>query len=364
MRYITHFVRFIVGVLFIISGLIKLNDPIGFSFKLEEYFSEPVLNLPFLEPFALWLAIAVCIIEVLLGVMLLVGYKTKFTLWSLLAMLIFFGFLTFYSAYFNKVTDCGCFGDVIKFTPWQSFGKDVFLLVLTLILFIGQKYITPIIKGDTPLVISVLSLIGCIAFVHHVYNHLPVGDFRAYKIGTNIPEGMIVPEGAPLPKYDYHWKFNVNGKEEVFVTQGDYPKVDGEFVSFDTKLIDPGYTPPIHDFFIEKNGESYFDEMMDKEKLLVVTSYRIDKSDKEAFKAIKKVTDKALKQGYTVIGLTSIIEQAEQIKKDYELNFDFYFNDETTLKTMIRSNPGVITLKKGNITDKKHFNDVDKLQLH
>ncbi|MDO4229113.1 MAG: DoxX family protein [Capnocytophaga sp.] len=363
MKYIIHIVRLIVGILFIISGLIKLNDPIGFAFKLEEYFSQSVLNLPFLEPFALVIAIIVCIAEVFLGVMLLMGTKTKFTLRSLLAMLIFFGFLTFYSAYYNKVTDCGCFGDAIKFTPWQSFGKDILLLVLTLILFAGQKYITPISKGKLPFVINALTLIGCIYFVYHVYNHLPIKDFRPYKIGVNIPKEMTIPEGAPLPKYDYHWKFKVNGKEEVITTKGDYPNVQGEFISVDTEEIDKGYVPPIHDFFIEKNGENYLEEMMSKDKLLLVISYRIDKADKDAFSAIKTVTDKALKQGYTVIGLTSIIEQAEDIKKKYELNFDFYFNDETTLKTMIRSNPGVMLLQKGTIIDKKHYNDLDKLAL-
>ena len=133
MKYLVQLCRILVGVTFIISGMIKLNDPMGFSFKLEDYFAPGVLNLPFLVPYALAFAIFVCIFEVVLGVTLLVGYKKKLTLWLLLAMLVFFGFLTFYSAYFNKVTDCGCFGDAIKFTPWQSFTKDLVLLALTLV---------------------------------------------------------------------------------------------------------------------------------------------------------------------------------------------------------------------------------------
>ena len=145
MKYLTHLLRLFLGITFIISGMIKLNDPMGFSFKLEDYFAPNVLGLPSLIPFALTFAIIVCIVEVVLGVMLLVGYQKKLTLWSLLAMLIFFGFLTFYSAYFNKVTDCGCFGDAIKFTPWQSFTKDIVLLVAALIIFLwGHDYIKPI----------------------------------------------------------------------------------------------------------------------------------------------------------------------------------------------------------------------------
>ncbi|MDO5106340.1 BT_3928 family protein [Capnocytophaga sp.] len=363
MKYAVYIVRFVLGILFIISGLIKLNDPVGFAFKLEEYFSPPVLNLPFLEPLAFALAVFVCVVEVLLGVMLIMGIYRKITLWSFLAMLVFFGFLTFYSAYYNKVTDCGCFGDAIKFTPWQSFGKDIFLLVLTLFLLANQKYIEPISKGVLPVAVSAASLVGCLLLVHYVYNHLPVKDFRPYKIGVNIPQGMVIPEGAPMPKFDYHWKFMIDGKEQVIVTQGDYPKVEGEFIAVETKEVDKGYVPPIHDFFIEKDDESYFDQMMSKEKLLMVISYNLEKSDEEAFTAVKKATDKALKKGYTVIGLTSILQQAETIKNKYELNFDFYFNDETTLKTMIRSNPGIMILSKGTIIDKKHFNDLDKLNI-
>ena len=141
MKYLVGFSRVFVGILFIISGLIKLNDPMGFSFKLQDYFAPSVLNLEFLVPYALILALLVVIFEVMLGIMLLLGYAKKFTIWSLLAMIVFFTFLTFYSAYFNKVTDCGCFGDAIKLTPWESFTKDVILLVLILILFFGKQYI-------------------------------------------------------------------------------------------------------------------------------------------------------------------------------------------------------------------------------
>lgn len=134
MKAITGIARVLVGILFI-SGFVKLNDPLGFSYKLQEYFSEQVLDIPVLIPFALIIAIVIVIYELVLGIMLLIGYSPKFTTWSLLIMIVFFTFLTFYSAYFNKVTDCGCFGDAIPLTPWQSFYKDVILLVLILILF-------------------------------------------------------------------------------------------------------------------------------------------------------------------------------------------------------------------------------------
>src|SRR5690554_1966980 len=180
LKILTHFSRLFVGILFIISGLIKLNDPVGFSFKLEDYFAPDVLNLPFLTPLALAIAVFVVIFEVVLGVMLLLGYKKKFTLWTLLLMIVFFTFLTFYSAYFNKVTDCGCFGDAIKLTPWESFTKDVILLVLILILFAGKRYINTLKLAPT---VSLITLVLCCWYAYYVYNHLPVIDFRPYKIG-------------------------------------------------------------------------------------------------------------------------------------------------------------------------------------
>ncbi|NAS32496.1 DoxX family membrane protein [Flavobacteriaceae bacterium R38] len=364
MKIIVGISRVFVGILFIISGFIKLNDPLGFSFKLEEYFSPSVLNLGFLEPYALALAIFVVIFEVVLGVMLLVGFKTKFTVWSLLLMIVFFTFLTFYSAYFNKVTDCGCFGDAIKLTPWESFTKDVILLVLILILFFGRKYIKPLISKRFTIYSCIIVLIACIVFVNHVLNHLPSIDFRAYKIGSNIREGMTIPEDAPQAIYEYAWKFKIDGKEKVIKTTGDYPTVDGEYVDVKTKLIQEGYEPPVHDFTIEKNGEDFTEAMLAEEHLIAVIAYDLAKSDKEAFKKIKSVTDKALKNGYKVLGLSaSNKNEVNPLKQKYNLNFDFYFTDQTTLKTIVRSNPGFLELDKGTILQKLHYNDADDLKL-
>ncbi len=184
MKKIVNLSRIIVGVLFIISGLIKLNDPVGFSFKLEEYFSAGVLNLPFLEPLALALALFVVVFEVLLGVFLLLGYAKKFTLWSLLAMIVFFTFLTFYSAYFNKVTDCGCFGDAVKLTPWESFTKDLILLVFILILRLGERKIYPIFTTLQRRFLVLISLLLCIWYANYVLNHLPQIDLDPIKLGT------------------------------------------------------------------------------------------------------------------------------------------------------------------------------------
>ena len=364
MKAIVGITRIFVGVLFIISGLIKLNDPVGFSFKLQDYFAPEVLNLEFLSGFALMIAIFVVIYEVLLGVMIIFGYARKFTLWSLLLMILFFTFLTFYSAYFNKVTDCGCFGDALKLTPWQSFWKDVVLLVLILILFFGRKHIIPFFSRNIRSLIVFASLVGCLALTYHVLMHLPVVDFRPYNIGANIQEGMSVPEGAPEPIFEYNWKFNVNGEEVIVTTNGDYPDQEGEFIGVETEELQAGYEPPIHDFTIEREGEDYTEEVLNYDNVIFVVAYDLNKSEMEGFNVIKEVTDDALRNGYKVIGLSaSSLDESELICDDYKLNFDFYFCDMTTLKTIVRSNPGILELSKGTINQKLHWNDAKDLKL-
>lgn len=356
--------RILVGILFIISGLIKLNDPMGFSFKLEEYFSQGVLDLPFLIPFALAISIFVVIVEVVLGIFLLIGFRPKFTVWSLLLMIVFFTFLTFYSAYFNKVTDCGCFGDAIKLTPWESFVKDVILLVLILILFVGRKYIQPLFASKINWILAGISVLACGMFANHVLNHLPSVDFRPYKIGANIQEGMSVPEDAPKAIYEYAWRFQVNGEDKIVVTNGEYPTVDGEFVDVETTEIQKGYEPPIHDFTIEEDGVDHSSELLQEDKLVMVIAYDLAKSNYDAFQNLDAVTEKAMGKGYKVIGMSASSDAfKEQVKNQYNLDFDFYFTDETALKTIVRSNPAVLVLEKGTIRQKVHYNDLDKLEL-
>ncbi|HET8736185.1 MAG TPA: BT_3928 family protein [Pricia sp.] len=364
MKYIVNISRVFVGTLFIISGLIKLNDPVGFSFKLEEYFSQGVLDLPVLEPYALAISIFLVIFEVLLGVILLLGFRVKFTVWSLLVMIIGFTFLTFYSAYFNKVTDCGCFGDAIKLTPWESFGKDVILFVLILILFFGRKYITPLFRPNATRIITLVTILFCILFGNYVLNHLPVIDFRPYKIGANIGDGMSVPDDAPKPIYDYAWKFKVDGEEKIIVTQGDYPSVDGEFIDVETTEVQEGYKPPIHDFTIEQNGKDFTDSLLQEPKLVMVIAYDLRKTNEDVYSELQKVTETAMKNGYKVIGMSASNErQTSQLVEEHQLGFAFYFTDETTLKTIIRSNPGVLVVKNGTIRQKVHYNDMDELKF-
>ncbi|MCF8274287.1 MAG: DoxX family membrane protein [Flavobacteriaceae bacterium] len=364
MKYLVGISRLFVGVLFIISGLIKLNDPLGFSYKLQEYFSVDVLNIPFLEPYALMISVLVVVFEVVLGVFLLIGYKPKFTVWSLLIMIVFFSFLTFYSAYFDKVKDCGCFGDALKLTPWESFTKDIVLLFFILILFVGIKYIKPIFNKLSTTILALLSFILSFWFGYYVLMHLPAIDFRAYKIGANIQQGMSIPENAAKPVVEYYWKFKVNGEDKIITTNGSYPTVTGEFISVDTKMIDEGYQPPIVDFSIESNDENLTDYFLSQNKLILIVSYSLEKIEKQGAEKLKAFSDEAIKKGYIVIGLTASGDEAKQhIKQTYNLNFDFYLCDEKALKTVVRSNPGILELQKGTVMQKAHWNDIDTIKL-
>ncbi|MBU3822916.1 DoxX family membrane protein [Flavobacteriaceae bacterium XHP0103] len=364
MKLIVHISRILVGALFIFSGFIKLNDPLGFSYKLQEYFTPDVLNLPFLEPYALIIAVFVVVYEVVLGVFLLIGYKPKFTVWSLLLMIVFFTFLTFYAWYFDKVKDCGCFGDFMKMKPIESFIKDVILLVLILFLFFGVKYVKPLFSPLPNTILALLSFILSLWFGYHVLMHLPLIDFRAYKVGNNLSEQMGTPEDAPKSIVEHYWKFNINGKEEIITNYGAYPNVEGEFVGVDTKIIDEGYIPPIQDFSIESEDEDLTDHFLSEEKLIMVVSYSLEHVNRDCMDALKKMTDEAIKKGYTVIGLSASGYETKKVIKDtYKLDFDFYLCDEKALKTIVRSNPGILKLNKGTVIQKVHYNDVDDIKL-
>lgn len=320
LKLLVHMSRIFVGAMFIFSGFVKLVDPIGSQYKFEEYFSEGVLNLEFLIPYALPFSILLIIVEIMLGVSLLLGYKSKITSWSLLGITTVFLFLTWYSAYYNKVTDCGCFGDAIKLTPWETFWKNVLLIGLILLLLIGVKNIKALFSKRINTSLIILSFVSFSYITIHVLNHLPIIDFRAYAVGKNITEGMEFPED--------------------------------------------GSVPPVHDFMLEDTQNDLAPEILAMDKVLLVIVYNASKSDDKGFIDIKYIADKAISKGYNVFGVSASFEDdLILIQNNYDLPFDFLFCDETTLKTMIRANPGVMTLSKGTVTGKWNWNDIDDINL-
>ncbi len=370
MRIITQISRVLVGALFIFSGLIKLNDPVGFSYKLDEYFAPNVLDLTFLQPFVLELAIFIVILEVLLGVAVLIGFWKKITIWLLLAMIVFFTFLTFYSAYFNKVTDCGCFGDAIPLTPWQSFGKDVILLVLVLILVVNQKYVKPLFTRGLNTGLMVVSLAGSAILGIYVLNHLPVMDFRPYAEGKSIVEGMKPAEelGLKPTKYGtlYYLKNKENGEEKKvtsreYVDDKWYEKKEWEIQSDKTEavILSEGYEPPVHDFSIVLEDRDITEEILSAPAAFLLVSYKMEITEEEAYPALNKFAQAAEKQDVPFIGLSaSLPSTVEKMRHQLQTPFPFAVTDETTLKTIVRSNPGILLLKNGTVVAKWHWQDL------
>lgn len=363
--FTTQFSRLFVGILFIISGLIKLNDPLGFSYKLDEYFSEPVFNMPLFVPYTLAIALFLVILEVVLGVMLLIGYKSKLTIWSLLLLVVLFSFLTFYSAYFDVVKDCGCFGDALHLTPWQSFSKDLILLFFILILFYNQKYIKPLFADKIQNILVLASLVLCSFMGYWVINHLPLKDFRPYKVGTNIQKSMEIPADAPKSVVEMVFIYKVNGVDKEFTEKDLMSLPSGaEFVDRKDKVIVQGYLPPIHDFKLELDGNDQTQLILSKEKAMLIVAYDLEKANPEALKKLNGLYKKANANGYYVGLLTgSSMEVIANFKKKYNFGFDCLFCDATALKTVERANPSFVLLHYGTIIQKVHYNDVDDLKL-
>ncbi len=362
---ITQFIRIIVAVTFIFSGFVKLVDPLGSAYKFEEYFSPEVLNLDFLTPYSLHFSIVLILIEISLGTLLLLGCRAIYTLWGLFFLTLVFLFLTWYSAEYNKVNDCGCFGDAVKLSPWATFYKNVVLIVLIVYLLIKRWDIQPIFTQIFAEKVFLALFIYYLLTLGYVRRHLPVIDFRPYAIGNNISKGMEIPPNAARAVFEDTWIYKVDGEEKKFKTEDKPWNIKGAtYVDRITKMIDKGYEPPIHDFTMESNGEDLTQQLLQEEKLMLVVMYDLNKTNKKGLKRLKKVTDLAMQNGYLVYAFSASTEEDFlKIKKEYNLDFDLLFCDETTLKTMIRANPGIIRLNKGTITGKWNWRDFRKIKF-
>ena len=355
MKVLVQISRVLVGVLFIISGLIKANDPLGFSYKLEEYFE--VFNMPFLAGLALPQAMLICIFEIIVGVLLLIGAYTRLNSWLLLIMIVFFTWLTGYSAVYNKVTDCGCFGDAIKLTPWQSFTKDIVLLVFILIIFIGQKHIKPLFGKAIQSVTIFTFLFASTGFTVLAYMFLPFVDFLPYKVGNDIEALSAIPPGAPVDEYEMVFIYEKGGQQFEFKATELPADLDAyKFVDRKDKLVKKGYQPPIHDFKIyDSQGAEQTDLFFAKDEYqLVLIQYDLTKTFKSFQPRINQLAndwqDKAQKRFWALTGTSSA--DAELYRHDVQAPYEYYNVDGTALKTAVRANPGILLMKKGVVIKK------------
>src|SRR5699024_9041850 len=309
-----------------------------------------------------------CGLEIILGALLLLGNKARSVAWGLLLLIVFFTFLTFYSAFFEVVSSCGCFGDAIPLTPWQSFIKDLVLLALIIYIFRYRKNITPIIKNE-----FTRGLVGFFVFVFsfgigiYTYNYLPFIDFLPYKVGNNIPELMVMPEGKQGDVYEhvYNLENNETGEKKTMsdkqymdekVWEDEAWEIIGEPTS---KLVKKGYEIPIPDLLIsDSEGFDMTDEIINNPyyNFLVVTHdiTQLDALDLRALNKINLVL-KELSIDYnirTILLTASSMNEAYHLNEELDLILETFYADGVPLKSMVRSNPGVLLLQNGNVVNK------------
>ena len=360
------FSRFFVGIIFIFSGLIKANDPLGFGYKLEEYFE--VFHIDFLNSFAVAIAIIICALEIILGVALLLGIRARQTSIGLLALVVFFTFLTFYSAAFDVVRSCGCFGDAIPLTPWQSFTKDLILLFFIVIIYLNRDEIQPVLKSDKAetralIITSVLSF----GFALYTYNFLPVKDFLPYHKGANLPEYMKIPEGAPLDIYEIRYSLkNKKSGETKKMTDKEYLETEiwkdanWEIIgTHESKLVKKGFEPKIRDLKIaDSQGTDYTSEIIENPYYnLVIVAEQLNKANINAIGDLNALAiNSAENYNIRTVLLTSASpDSMEVFRKRNKLVMEVFNADGVPLKSMVRSNPGLLLLKDGIVIDKWHF---------
>ena len=365
MRFIYSILRYLVGSIFIFSGLIKINDPVGTQIKLEEYFgvfsSDFTSLFELLVPFALLISIALCTLEIIIGIALLMNYKMRIVLKLLLSLIVFFTFLTFYSAYFNKVTDCGCFGDAIKLTPWESFYKDIILLVFSISIYflnknlknqVGLFYIKIFDDKVFRNGIIIVSTIICLIISFSAINFLPFIDFRVYKVGNYIPDLM-----NPSEELKYSYIMEKGGREYEFES---YP-LDESFTFKKINLLNPEAQPKITDYSLWNETGDYTNESFLGNKLFII----IHDVNKMGLKG-KKLQDfisqlKILVSNINfwvepIIITSSDSKSYNDFREKYHIEIKNVYGDATVLKTIIRSNPGFFLLRNGTVTGKWHYN--------
>ena len=355
--------RTILGLTFMFSGFVKGVDPLGFSYKLLEYFE--AYHMQWLNSLVIFLVLTLFVIEFTIGVMLVFGVKPKLSSWLAFLMMFFFTGLTLLSAINNPVSDCGCFGDAIKLTNWQTFYKNVVLIIFALVLIFTNKYARPAFTGKIEIIVTALGA-GTILFVSiYSLRHLPLIDFLPWKVGNKISEQVVAIPEKSEPTLIY--KDKVTGKRDTF-TSKTLPWKDSvkmsklEFVDQGPKkIIQEFKEAPIHDFVInDLDGNILNDKIVANPGFqFILVSYDLNKTQKKAYATINKFVEGCDKDTISFVGLTgSIPETIDSFRHEVQAMFPFYNVDETALKSMIRSNPGLLLLKNGKVIAKWAWRDI------
>lgn len=360
MKVVRILSRILVGIVFVYSGFVKGIDPLGSTYKFHDYFV--AFGIDFLNPIALPLAIILSSAEFLFGISLLFGFRPKFGIWGVLLFMSLFTPLTFILALTNPVSDCGCFGDAIILTNWETFWKNLVIMTLVIILFLSRnKYKSPYSFVTEWGILGIVYTLFIVLSINS-YLHLPIMDFRPYRIGTYIPEKMEVPEGAEIDQYETILTYEKDGVQKEFNMEN-FPWQDStwSFVDQQSILLKEGYTPPIHDFeIISEEGNNITDHILtDPRYSFLMVSINLPDADQTGLEKANDLAIYCSGNDYPFYALTSSTDQeVSLLKQELNLAFNFYSTDETTLKTIVRSNPGFLLLKEGTIIGKWHHRDL------
>ena len=348
--------RTLLALTFLFSGFVKAVDPLGTVYKIEDYLKAFGGWFTDLLPLAGAAAVCLITVELLLGFCMLLNVRTNVTSWLSLLFYLVMTPLTLWIALTNPVTDCGCFGDAIILTNWQTFWKNVILLALVLILLVCRKSIPQLFSGWMEIVIAVLGLGIAGGIMAYSYTHLPPLDFRPYKVGNNIPELMEIPDDAEPDLYETTLIYEKDGVQQEFTLEN-YPKDDPNwtFVDQKSKLIKKGYEAPIHDFEILTMDfdDITYDILESEEPVTLITMYDLKKSDRSQLEKVKRMVE-STPDCYILTG--SGADEVERMANEIGIDEDvFCFIDPVTLKTIVRANPGVFVVQNGIIIEKHNL---------
>lgn len=347
--------RFILAIVFVFSGFVKAVDPLGTQYKIQDYMTVFGMEglLPEFVPFMLSVSLAA--LEFCLGLYLFFGIRRIMVPRLILLMMALLTPLTFWLALENPIADCGCFGDAIVLDNWETFGKNVALLVLAIVVVRWRMYISPLVTPRMDWLITLYGFLYIFSIIVYSYRELPIFDFRPYYVGADIKKGMEIPEGQEPTTYETIFIMQKDGVEKEF-TADNYPDSSWTFV--DSKLVveKKGYEPPIHDFYIlkwEDNEDITEQVLSDENYTFLLVSHQLKLADDSAIDLINELYDYCLQYGYAFYCLTSSSdEDIEQWKENTGAEYPFCLMDNITLKTMIRSNPGLMLLKNGVVVRK------------
>lgn len=354
--------RLLFGATFLFSGFVKAVDPLGTAYKVTDYFE--AFGIPTVDVLSVVLAFLLITAEFCIGFSIFFNVKLKWA--SILAALFMLVMtpLTLYLAIENPVSDCGCFGDAVVLTNWETFYKNVVLCVLLVIILYTQKYSHPwLSEWGSWLFIGIAALISLVICTMG-YVRLPFIDFRPYKVGNNITEGMLIPEDAPMDEYETTFVYAKDGVEKEFSLEN-YPADDSTwvFVSQKSILVKQGYVPPIHDFSIMTEDGDITDVVLETPGYtLMVVSHKLEKADEDAVADVKAIIDALTSKGVPCYWLTSSYDEVVQdFKEKHQLEVPFGATDDITLKTIVRANPGLVLLKQGTVIEKWHHNALPEI---